>query len=60
MEKLLCWLSLGVAAVVLLVFLVDLILGIPFGRLNFVLSVVVAIAAGIVVYISWETLREIK
>lgn len=60
MEKLLCWLSMGVAGVVLLAFLLDLIIRIPFGGLSPILSIVIILAAGIVLYISWETSRELR
>jgi hypothetical protein len=60
MDKWLCWGSLGIAALLLLLFLLDLFAGFPFNGANKVLDVCAIIAAGIIIYISWDTVREIK
>jgi hypothetical protein len=64
MEKWLCWGSLGVAGLLLLIFLVDLILGVPlfmgeFGD-RFLVDLLGILACGLVGYLAWESFREIR
>jgi len=66
MEKWLCWGSLGVAGVLLLVFLLDLFAGFPFsagvpqGQSSPFMLVDVAgiIGSGIVGYLAWNAFRD--
>lgn len=60
MEKWLCWGSLGVSGVLLLLFLLDLVMKIPFGGLSIAVDVIALIACGLVIYLSWEALREVR
>lgn len=60
MEKGLCLGSLAVSGLLCLLFLLDLILGIPFGKLSLTVDIVGALAAGIIAYLSWESFREIR
>ncbi len=60
MEKWLCWGSLGVSGVLLILFLLDLIIKIPFGGLSLAVDIVALLAAGLVIYLSWEALREVR
>ncbi len=60
MEKWLCWGSLGVTGVLLILFLLDLIMQIPFGGLNRVVDIVTIIACGLMVYLSWDALKDVR
>lgn len=66
MEKWMCWGSLSVAGLLLLLFLLDLILSIaqvpftPFGGISYVVDVVGTLASGLLAFLSWEALREVK
>lgn len=58
MEKWLCWASIGISGFVLLLFVLDLALGIPFGKLNTLVDILGAVACAIVLYLSFDTLKE--
>ncbi len=60
MEKWLCWGSLGAAGIFLLLLLLDLILGIPFGRISAVADILGILACGLVGYLSWESYKELR
>jgi len=61
MEKILCYSSLAVAILVLLMFLLDLIAGVPFGGGPFtVVDILGVLAAGIVVYLAVHVMKELK
>lgn len=55
----LCWGSLGVAALFALLFILDMALGFPFGGASWTLDIFGIIAAAVIVYLSWDTLREL-
>ncbi|MER3417154.1 MAG: hypothetical protein C4297_13225 [Gemmataceae bacterium] len=58
LEKKLSIVSLALCALVLLVFLLDLVTGFPFGRVSVTLDIVLLLASGLLAYISWEGMRE--
>ena len=58
LEKTLTLISIVVAGLLTLVFVLDLALGIPFGRTNLVLDILFALGAGLVLWQSLETYRE--
>ena len=61
MDKALCYGALGIGALMMLVFLLDLIVGIPFGGGNFVMGDVFGLlASAIVVYLGWNASRDLK
>ena len=61
MEKGLCYGALGVAALMLLIFLLDLVAGVPFGGGSFsVVDVFGVLASGIVGYLAWNASRDLK
>ncbi len=55
----LCWGSLSVAALFALLFALDLFTGIPFGGASITLDIFGIIAAGVIIYLSWDTVREL-
>jgi hypothetical protein len=61
MEKGLCYGALGIAAVMLLIFVLDLVAGVPFGGSPFaVVDVFGLLASGIVGYLAWNASRDLK
>lgn len=66
MEKGLCYGALGVAALMCLVFLLDLLIGVPFGGNTpggnpfLLVDIFGVLAAGIVGYLAINTLRDLK
>jgi hypothetical protein len=61
MEKYMCYGALGVAGVMFLLFLLDLILGFPFGGSPFLLTDIFGlIASGVVGYLGYNALRDLK
>jgi hypothetical protein len=61
MEKWLCWGSLGVAGLLLLLFIPDLIFNMPFGKgIGMAVDITVIIAAGLLAYLSWNALRDVR
>lgn len=58
MPKALCLTGMVISIVVLLLFLLDLILKIPFQRANALMDVVFVICAATLGFISWTTFRE--
>jgi hypothetical protein len=61
MEKWMCWGSMGVAGLLLLLFVLDMIpgLNIPFGGQIFV-DIVGILACGLVFYLAYDALRDLK
>ncbi|HYH64455.1 MAG TPA: hypothetical protein VD866_07130 [Urbifossiella sp.] len=61
MEKGLCYGALGVAALMLVVFLLDLVAGFPFGGSPFmVLDILGIISAGIIGYLAFNASKDLK
>lgn len=66
MEKWLCWVSLGIAGLLLFLFLLDFILYMvgssfmPFGGISpWVVDIIGCLASGLLVYLAWDAVREI-
>lgn len=60
MDKWLCWGSMGVAGLLLLLFLLDLFTTIPFGRPSAFVDVVALLASGIVLFLAWDAFRDLR
>ncbi len=60
MEKWMCWSALGASGVVLVLFVLDLSVGIPFGRISPTVDVFAIIACGLVGYVSWDALQDLR
>ena len=58
MPKALCWFGTGVAAILLLVFGLDLAVGIPFGGVSSWMDIGFIVCSVILGYLSWITKRE--
>jgi hypothetical protein len=60
MEKWLCWSSMGVAGLLLLLFLLDLVLGIPFSGISTTVDIFGIIASGLVLYLAFDASRDLR
>jgi hypothetical protein len=60
MEKWLCWGSMGVAGLLLLLFLLDAALAVPFGRVSLLVDLCGALASGLVLYLAYDAFRDLR
>jgi hypothetical protein len=60
MEKWLCWGSMGVAGFLLLLFVLDIALHIPFGGLSLIVDIIGILACGIVAYLGWDAFQDLR
>ncbi len=62
MEKWMCWGSMGVAGLLLVLFVLDMIPGLnfPFGGVSVIVDVVGALACGIVGYLAYDAFRDLR
>ncbi|MBI1901537.1 MAG: hypothetical protein HYS13_10565 [Planctomycetia bacterium] len=60
MPKALTIAGMAVAGLLLLVFLLDVAVGIPFGGISMVMDIAFLLAAGMLGYVSWAAYREVK
>lgn len=60
MEKWLCWSSMGVAGLLLLLFLLDLFLKMPFGGISIAVDIVSLLASALVLYLAWDAMRDLR
>ena len=58
MEKWLCWGSMGVSGVLLVLFLLDLFTRIPFGGLSRFVDILGVLSCGLVLYMSWDAGKD--
>ena len=57
MEKWMCWGSMGVAGLLLLLFLLDMILGFPFGGAVTSVDIFGILACGLVLYLACDAIQ---
>ena len=60
MEKGLCWASIGVSGLMLLLFLLDMLAGFPFGGMSKVVDIISILASGVVGYLAWDAMRDLR
>jgi hypothetical protein len=60
MLKGLCWASLGIAGLLTLCFVLDMVLGMPFGGASVAMDVFGILAGGVIVYLAIDTIRELR
>lgn len=60
MEKWLCWASMGVAGVLLLIFLLDLLVRVPFNRISPIVDILSILACGVVLYLAYDAMKDLK
>ena len=60
MEKGLCYGSMGVAGLLLILFLLDATLGFPFGRTSIVVDVFGILASALVLFLAFDAFRDLR
>jgi hypothetical protein len=60
MEKWLCWGSMGVAGLLLLLFVLDVSISKPFGGISPAVDVISIIASALVLYLAWDAYRDVR
>jgi hypothetical protein len=60
MSKALCFSGIATAAILLMLFTMDLILGVPFKKADTLMDIVFMVSSGGLGFVSWLTLRELK
>jgi hypothetical protein len=60
MEKWMCWGAMGVAGLLLLLFLLDIFTEIPFGRVSIVVDIVAVLACVLVLYLAYDARRDLR
>lgn len=60
MEKWLCFGSMGVAGLLLLLFLLDLVLGFPFGQASIFVDIFGILACAVVLYLAYDAFKDLR
>jgi hypothetical protein len=60
MEKWMCWGSMGVAGLMILLFVLDLALSFPFGRVHRGVDILGLLLSAVVVYLAWDASRDLR
>jgi hypothetical protein len=60
MEKWLCWASMGVAGLLMLLFLLDLVVSVPFGGISKAVDVMSILASGLVLYLAYDAFKDLR
>src|SRR4051812_29191642 len=60
MEKWLCIGSMGVAGLLILLFVLDVAMSFPFGGTSVVVDIFGILASGIVLYLGWDAFKDLR
>lgn len=60
MEKILCFGSMGIAGLLLLLFILDLAVGIPFGGSSKVVDIFGILVSAMVLYLAYDAFRDLS
>ena len=60
MEKWMCWGSMGVAGLLFLLFVLDMVIGFPFGAVSYLVDIVSILACGVVFYLAYDAMRDLR
>jgi len=60
MEKWLCGGTMGTAGVLLILFILDLVIKIPFGGLNTIVNILGIVACGLIGYLGWDAFKDLR
>jgi hypothetical protein len=60
MEKWLCFGSMGIAGLLLLLFPLDIVVGFPFGTISIPVDVFGILASGVVLYLAFDAQRDLR
>ena len=58
MPKVLCIISLAVSCLLFLVFLLDMAIGVPFGKASFIMDIGLVVSSAVIAFFSFTTLKE--
>jgi hypothetical protein len=60
MEKWLCWSSMGIAGLLILLFVLDLLLQVPFGGISTTVDIFSIVASALVLYLAYDASRDLR
>ncbi len=60
MEKGFCWASMGVSALLLVLFVLDLIIKQPFGGLSRLVDILGILSCALVLYLGWDAYKDVR
>jgi hypothetical protein len=60
MEKWLCWISMGVAGLLFLLFALDLAIKIPFSQVSKPVDIIGIVTSALVFYLAWDAYRDLR
>lgn len=60
MEKWLCWGSMGIAGLLLIAFILDIAMQMPFGGLSRVVDILGILSCALIIYLGWDSYRELR
>jgi hypothetical protein len=60
MEKWLCWGAMGISGFMGALFLLDVVIGFPFGKLSPVVDILGVLACAIVLFLGWDASRDLR
>jgi hypothetical protein len=60
MEKWLCWVAMGTAGGLLILFILDLVMQFPFRGLNTVVNILGILACALVGYLGWDAYKDLR
>jgi hypothetical protein len=60
MEKWLCWVSMGIAGLLLLLFLLDLVASVPFGGISKAVDIMLILASGLAFYLAYDAFKDLR
>jgi hypothetical protein len=60
MEKWLCWASMGVGGLLLLLFLMDMALSIPFSGISKFVDVLGILISALILYLAWDAYKDLR
>lgn len=60
MEKWFCLSAMAIAGLLLLLFVLDMAMGIPFGKANFVVDICGFLASGVVIYLGFDAFKDLS
>ncbi len=60
MEKWLCLGAMGISSTLLVLFLLDLVIQIPFGGLSGLVDILALLSCGLILFLGWDAFRDVR
>ncbi|MGE3806678.1 MAG: hypothetical protein AB7K24_18580 [Gemmataceae bacterium] len=60
MEKWFCWGAMGLSALLLILFVVDMVAGIPFMQLSAAVDILAIMCCAILFYLGWNAFQDLR